>query len=39
LSEARVRNGYRRIHALLRREGWTINHKRTRRLNGEVGLQ
>jgi putative transposase len=39
LSEARVRYGYRRIHVLLRREGWTINHKQTRRLYREEGLQ
>jgi putative transposase len=39
LSEARVRYGYRRIHIMLRREGWTINHKRTRRLYREEGLQ
>jgi putative transposase len=39
LSEARIRYGYRRIHVLLRREGWTINHKRTRRLYHEEGLQ
>jgi putative transposase len=39
LSEARIRYGYRRIHVLLRREGWTINHKRTRRLYREEGLQ
>jgi len=39
LSEARVRYGYRRIHILLRREGWTINHKRTRRLYRQEGLQ
>jgi hypothetical protein len=39
LSEARVRYGHRRIHVLLRREGWTINHKRTRRLYREEGLQ
>ena len=38
-SEARVRYGHRRIHVLLRREGWTINHKRTRRLYREEGLQ
>ena len=29
LAETRVRYGHRRIHILLRREGWTINHKRT----------
>jgi hypothetical protein len=39
LSEARVRYGHRRIHVLLRREGWTVNHKRTRRLYREEGLQ
>lgn len=36
---SRVRYGYRRVHVLLRREGWTINHKRTRRLYNELGLQ
>jgi putative transposase len=35
----RVRYGYRRVHVLLRREGWLINHKRTRRLYSELGLQ
>jgi putative transposase len=34
-----VRYGYRRVHVLLRREGWAINHKRTRRLYREEGLQ
>jgi putative transposase len=29
---ARVRYGYRRLHVLLRREGWPVNHKRTYRL-------
>jgi transposase InsO family protein len=28
---ARIRYGYRRVHILLRREGWAINHTRTRR--------
>lgn len=23
------RNGYRRVHVLLRREGWAVNHKKT----------
>ena len=32
IAEMRVRYGYQRVHVLLRREGWTINHKRTRRL-------
>ena len=30
--------GYRRITAMLKREGWTVNHKRIQRLMGEVGL-
>ena len=33
------RYGYRRVHVLLRREGWEINHKRTHRLYREAGLQ
>ena len=28
LAEARPRFGYRRLHVLLQREGWTIGHKR-----------
>jgi transposase InsO family protein len=32
------RYGYRRIHVLLRREGWQINRKRTYRLYREAGL-
>ena len=39
IAETRMRYGYRRIHVLLRREGWQINHKRTRRLYREEGLQ
>lgn len=38
LAEARVRYGCRRLHVLLRREGWDINHKRMYRLYGEEGL-
>ncbi len=26
LAAARVRYGYRRLHILLRREGWSVNH-------------
>jgi putative transposase len=33
-----VRYGYRRIHVLLRREGWQVNHKRVYRLYREEGL-
>lgn len=38
LAAARVRYGYRRLHVLLRREGWTVNAKRTYRLYKEEGL-
>jgi putative transposase len=31
--------GYRRVTAQLRRQGWTVNHKRVGRLIGELGLQ
>jgi putative transposase len=39
IAETRVRYGYRRIHVLLRREGWQVNHKRVNRLYREMGLQ
>ena len=35
----RVRYGYRRVHVLLRREGWEVNIKRTDRIYNELGLQ
>jgi len=38
IAEARVRYGYRRIHTLLRREGWHVNHKRVHRVYCEEGL-
>lgn len=38
IGEVRVHYGYRRMHVLLRREGWTINHKRVYRLYREEGL-
>jgi putative transposase len=38
LAAARVRYGYRRLHVLLRREGWRVNHKRIYRLYREEGL-
>ena len=39
IAETRVRYGYRRIHVLLRREGWLVNTKRVCRLYREMGLQ
>lgn len=38
LAAQRPRFGYRRLHALLRREGITINHKRIARIYREEGL-
>lgn len=38
LAECRVRYGYRRLHVLLQREGWAVNHKRVYRLYSEEGL-
>lgn len=38
LAAVRVRYGYRRLHVLLRREGWAVNHKRVHRLYAEEGL-
>ncbi len=37
IAETRVRYGYRRIHVLLRREGWVVNAKRIYRLYREMG--
>ena len=39
LAQARVSYGYRRLHILLQREGWQVNHKRVYRLYREDGLQ
>ena len=39
LAAARVSYGYRRIHVLLRREGWKVNHKRVYRLYRLEGLR
>ena len=38
IARVRVRYGYKRIHVLLRREGWTVNHKRVYRIYCEEGL-
>lgn len=34
-----MRYGYRRVHVLLRREGWQVNIKKVRRIYNELGLQ
>jgi putative transposase len=38
LAEVRVSYGYKRIHILLQREGWKVNHKRVYRLYRDGGL-
>ncbi len=38
ITETRVRYGVERVHTLLRREGYLINHKRTYRIYTEQGL-
>ena len=38
LAMARVGYGYRRLHVLIEREGWHVNHKRVYRLYREEGL-
>ncbi len=39
ICQTRVRYGYRRVHILLRRDGWTVNPKRIYRLYKELDLQ
>jgi putative transposase len=39
ITETRMRYGYRRVHVLLRREGWPVNPKRIYRLYKDMGLQ
>ena len=39
LAAERRRFGYRRLHALLLREGWKVNHKAVHRIYVEEGLQ
>jgi len=36
---SRLRFGYLRIHVMLRREGWRVNHKRVHRLYCLAGLE
>jgi putative transposase len=38
IAQARVSYGYRRIHVMLLREGWKVNHKRVYRLYKQEGL-
>lgn len=38
IAETRVRYGFDRVQVLLRREGWTDNHRRTYRIYKEEGL-
>lgn len=38
LAGVRIGYGYRRLHVLLQREGWLVNHKRVYRLYREEGL-
>lgn len=39
IARKRRRFGYRRIHVMLAREGWHVNHKKLKRLYREDGLQ
>ena len=39
IAATRVRYGYRRVHVLLGREGWKVNHKRVYRLYRLEGLE
>ena len=38
IASARVRYGYKRIHVLLLREGWKVNHKAVYRIYRQEGL-
>lgn len=39
ICQTRVRYGYRRVHVLLKRDGWSVNPKRIYRLYKEMNLQ
>src|ERR1700751_304721 len=39
ICQTRGRYGYRRVHVLLRREGWSLGQNKTRRIYRELGLQ
>ena len=34
-----MRYGYRRVHVLVRREGWSLGQNKTRRIYRELGVQ
>lgn len=34
-----MRYGYRRVHVILQREGWAINHKKVRRIYNDLAVQ
>lgn len=38
ICQTRVRYGYRRVHVLVRRDGWMVNPKRIYRLYKETGF-
>ncbi|WP_420852608.1 IS3 family transposase [Rubripirellula obstinata] len=38
MATSRVHYGYRRLHVLLQREGWKVNHKLVYRVYKEEGL-
>jgi putative transposase len=39
ICQTRIRYGYRRVHVLLRREGWQLGQNKTRRIYCKLGLQ
>ena len=39
ICQTRLRYGYRRVHILIKREGWPVNPKRIYRLYKEMDLQ
>src|SRR3954466_4692998 len=39
ICQTRIRYGYRRVHVLLRRDGWRLGQNKTRRIYRELGLQ
>jgi putative transposase len=39
ICQTRVRYGYRRVHVLLKRDGWSVNPKRIYRVYKEMNLR